>query len=156
MSTNTNKITYFQEQAISGIAIPGRFTFPFFYEPHPLTRIAAAELQRYLETEAELDHNFGIETDKEGLVIGKMFGVLVVQDADGRLGHLWAFSGKLAGMNDHPRFVPPVFDMLIEDSFFLKEQYILNDINQQVKDIEADADYAKLKHDLAHHTAHAS
>jgi len=28
--------------------------------------------------------------------IGKMFGVLVCEDKQGRLGQLWAFSGKLA------------------------------------------------------------
>ena len=155
MNTNPNRITYFDEGAIAGIELPERFTFPFFYEPHPLAKIAAAELQAYLGA-SELDHNFGLETDKDGLVIGKMFGVLVVQDAAGRLGHLWAFSGKLAGTNDHHKFVPPVFDMLIEDSFFLKEQYILNEINQQVKDVESDENYIRLKKDLAGYTAQAN
>jgi len=107
--------------------------------------IAANELQDYLETEAGLDHNFGLSKDHEGLVIGKMFGVLVVQDANAKLGYLSAFSGKLAGINDHLRFVPPVFDMLTENSFFLKEQYVLNDINKQIKDIESDSTYTSLK-----------
>ncbi len=109
------------EEAIEGIALPARFTFPFYYEPHPLTKIAAAALQDYLATQTHLDHNFGLDTDAEGMAIGKMFGVLVVQDTAGKLGYLSAFSGKLAGSNDHPEFVPPVFDMLVENSFFFRE-----------------------------------
>ena len=147
-SNNPNSITYFSKTAINGIALPERFTFPFFYEPHALAKIAAAELQDYLENQAGLDHNFGLEEGKEGLVIGKMFGVLVVQDANGRLGYLSAFSGKLAGSNHHDKFVPPVFDMLLEDSFFLKEQYILNSINDRVKEIETNKEYLDLKHEF--------
>ncbi len=139
-----SRITYFPDDVIKAITLPERFTFPFFYEPHPLAEVAAAELQHYLETQTDLDHNFGLSENAQGLVIGKMFGVLVVQDTEGRLGYLSASSGKLAGSNDHPRFVPPVFDMLLEDSFFLKEQYLLNDINQQVKDIETDENYILL------------
>lgn len=151
-NTTPNNISYFSEDAINGIALPERFTYPFFYEPHPLTRIAAAELQDYLESQTDLDHNFGLIEDQEGLVIGKMFGVMVVQDSEGKLGYLSAFSGKLAGSNNHSKFVPPVFDMLIEDSFFLKEQYILNSINDQVKEIEGNEKYKKLRQDLKHFT----
>lgn len=143
--TTQNSITYFSDSSVNGITVPERFTFPFYYEPHPLTQIAAAELQHYLETQTELDHNFGLTADQQGLVIGKMFGVLVVQDNNGKLGYLAAFSGKLAGTNNHPKFVPPVFDMLIENSFFLKEEEILNSINQQIKAIESDEHYSILK-----------
>ncbi|TRW25328.1 RNA pseudouridine synthase [Flavobacterium zepuense] len=146
--TTQNTITYFSDSDVSGIALPERFTFPFFYEPHPLTQIAAAELQDYLETQTELDHNFGLIENQPGLVIGKMFGVLVIQDTEGKLGYLSAFSGKLADSNTHSRFVPPVFDMLLEDSFFLKEQYILNSINDRVKEIESDSTYQSLKREL--------
>ena len=152
-NTTQNTLTYFSESTINGIALPERFTFPFFYEPHPLTQIAAAELQHYLETQTELYHNFGLTENQPGLVIGKMFGVLVVQDKEGRLGYLSAFSGKLADSNTHSRFVPPVFDMLLEDSFFLKEQYILNSINDRVKEIESDSKYQRLKRDLKEFTA---
>jgi tRNA pseudouridine32 synthase/23S rRNA pseudouridine746 synthase len=144
------KVIYFDESEIAGTAVPGRFTFPFFYDPHPLARIAADDLKHYLETHTELDHNFGLDKDAQGMAIGKMFGVLIIQDENGKLGYLSAFSGKLANSNDHPRFVPPVFDMLAEDSFFLKEQYILNDINRQVKDIETNESYINLQQELKH------
>ena len=139
------RISYFLEEAIKDIELPERFTFPFYYEPHPLTKIAAAELQHYLETQTHLDHNFGLSADAEGLVIGKMFGVLVVQDAEGKLGYLSAFSGKLAGSNDHPQFVPPVFDMLVENSFFLKGIEVINTINARVEEIESNQSYQILK-----------
>ena len=151
-----NRISYFSDEAINGIALPERFTFPFYYEPHPLTRIAAAELQHYLETLTDLDHNFGLSPDKEGLVIGKMFGVLVVADAQGRLGYLSAFSGKLADSNDHPRFVPPVFDMLVENSFFLKEQEVISAVNTRLEALCQDEDYLRLKQELAELSAQAA
>lgn len=143
-----NRISYFNDKEIEGIALPVRFTYPFYYEPHLLTKIAAAELQHYLETQTSLDHNFGLTADKDGAVIGKMFGVLVVQDAEGKVGYLAAFSGKLAGSNDHHKFVPPVFDMLVENSFFLKEQEIINTINEQVKEIWANDGYKQQRDDL--------
>jgi tRNA pseudouridine32 synthase/23S rRNA pseudouridine746 synthase len=148
VSDSPNRFTRFANSTINGIALPERFTFPFYYEPHPLTVIAAAELQQYLDTQTDLEHNFGLREGQDGLVIGKMFGVLVVQDAEGNLGYLSAFSGKLADSNDHSRFVPPVFDMLEENSFFLKEQYILNSINDKVKEIEGDEKYRSLKWDF--------
>lgn len=148
-----NRITYFTATQLKGITVPEKFTFPFHYEPHPLTRIAATELQAYIETQTAFEHNFGLRKGQEGLVIGKMFGVLVVQDADERLGYLSAFSGKLADSNHHPRFVPPVFDMLDENSFFLKEQYVLNNINDRIKELESDAEYIRLRQHLAELTA---
>lgn len=149
-----SKITYFTEVQLQGISLPQRFTFPFFYEPHPLTEMAAGQLQHHLET-AALNHNFGLIKGQEGLVIGKMFGVLVVQDKEGRVGYLSGFSGKLAGSNDHPEFVPPVFDMLEENSFFLKEQYVLNSINDTVKEIESNTEYITLKQQLAQYSLEA-
>jgi tRNA pseudouridine32 synthase / 23S rRNA pseudouridine746 synthase len=150
------RITYFADDCIKGIKIPRRFTFPFYYEPHPLTQIAAAELQEYLENQACLDHNFGLKENQPRLVIGKMFGVLVVKDTAGKLGYLSAFSGKLADSNNHSRFVPPVFDMLEENSFFLKEQYILNSINARIKEIETDKKYRKLKQDFQQSSARSA
>src|SRR5690606_10377660 len=87
-SNPTDRITYFPENLINSIDLPERFTFPFYYEPHELTKIAAEELQHYLETQTELDHNFGLNENQEGIVIGKMFGVLVVKDTKGKLGYL--------------------------------------------------------------------
>jgi tRNA pseudouridine32 synthase/23S rRNA pseudouridine746 synthase len=121
---------------ISGISLPEKFTFPFYYEPHELSIIAANELQAYLETQTDFKHNFGLNENQEGLVIGKMFGVLVCQNQERELGYLWAFSGKLAGKNHHSYFVPTIFDMLQKDSFFRKEEEVLNAINRQIEILE--------------------
>ena len=64
---------------ISGISLPEKFTFPFYYEPHELSILASNELQSYLETQTNFEHNFGLRENQEGLVIGKMFGVLFVK-----------------------------------------------------------------------------
>lgn len=121
---------------ISGISLPEKFTFPFYYEPHELSIIAANELQGYLEKQTDFEHNFGLKEKQEGLVIGKMFGVLVCQNLDGEIGYLWAFSGKLAGENHHSYFVPTIFDMLQKDGFFRKEEEVLNAINRQIEILE--------------------
>lgn len=136
------------DESINEIALPERFTFPFNYEPHPLTKIATAGLQQYLETQTDIDHNFGLSADMGGTAIGKMFGVLVVHDTGGKLGYLSAFSGKLASSNEHPKFVPPVFDMLVENSFFLKDLEIISTINARIKELGMDENYQRLKLDL--------
>ena len=143
--SDQTRISYFRDSVINETGLPERFTFPFYYEPHPLTKIAAAELQHYLETLTGLDHNFGLVSGTEKGAIGKMFGVLVVADTKGKIGYLSAFSGKLADSNDHPKFVPPVFDMLTENSFFLKEQEVIDGVNKQIEDILSDKRYNDLK-----------
>lgn len=136
------------QQDISGIDLPGKFTFPFYYNPHELSIIAAQELQNYLETQTDFEHNFGLDKDQEGLVIGKMFGVLVVQNTIGELGYLWAFSGKLADQNHLPNFVPTVFDMLEENSFFITGIKKLTEINNQVEILENNPDFVNLSNTL--------
>lgn len=128
---------------VSGMPLPEKFTFPFYYTPHALSEIAARELQDYLETQTDFDHNFGIDPKKSGLVIGKMFGVLVCQNTSGELGYLWAFSGKLAESNHHQCFVPPVFDMLTHNSFFKQEEKVLNALNSQIEGLETSEAYKK-------------
>ncbi|MGL2965791.1 pseudouridine synthase [Flavobacterium sp. XGLA_31] len=129
---------------ISGISLPEKFTFPFYYEPHPLSFIATQELQEYLQNQTDFEHNFGLNERQDGFVIGKMFGVLVVQNKKGELGHLWAFSGKLAEQNHWPHFVPTVFDMLEHNSFFKKEEIILNEYNKEIETLENSNEYLAL------------
>ena len=133
---------------ISGISLPEKFTFPFYYEPHELSTIAANELQSYLEKQTDFEHNFGLKEKQEGLVIGKMFGVLVCQNQEGEIGYLWAFSGKLAGVNQLSYFVPTIFDMLQEDGFFRKEEEVLNAINRQIEILENSDELQNKKNQL--------
>lgn len=143
------KITYFSEDTIQGINPPEKFTYPFYYKPHPLAEIAATELQEYLEKHSDsLNHNFGTTESEKDTAIGKMFGILIIEDVNGKLGYLSAFSGKMAGTNTHAKFVPPVFDMLTKNSFFLQGEKILSSINKQVKEIESNETYNILKQEL--------
>lgn len=143
-----NKIIYFSEEEIIDLVIPEKFTFPFYYKPDELTKFAVSQLQDYLENEFSAEHNFGLNSQQNGLIIGKMFGVLVVKDNEGKLGYLSSFSGKLAGTNEHERFVPPVFDMLTENSFFKKEEQILNQFNYEIDKLESDKEFIQLKSDF--------
>jgi len=135
------------QSPISEYTLPERFTFPFYYEPHPLSVLAAKELQAYIETQTAWKHNFW-DAEKASLIIGKMFGVLVVQNKEQQLGYLAAFSGKLANSNHHERFVPPIFDMLTEGSFLNQGMAVLNTLNQQVKELEETPDYLKKRAEL--------
>lgn len=122
---------------VSHIEKPQKFTFPFYYEPHALSILATNELQKYLKEQDDFVHNFGLDERGEGLVIGKMFGVLVAETHSGEIGFLAACSGKLAGRNQHHYFVPPIFDMLDEDGFFLKEESTINQLNREIEKLEA-------------------
>jgi tRNA pseudouridine32 synthase / 23S rRNA pseudouridine746 synthase len=143
MHLQENCFTLFTE-SIESYDLPEKFTFPFYYEPHPLCLVAAKQLQQHLETQTQWQHNFGLADNKK-TAIGKMFGVLLVQKNNGEIGYLAAFSGKLADKNLLPKFVPPVFDMLSEDGFFLSEQLVINDINKQIKTLEQNPKISGLK-----------
>ncbi len=131
--------------SIDDIALPERLNNPFDYEPHPLCRLAALELQDYLLTQTEWHHDFGIDHYVDATNVGKMFGVLVVRNLQGEIGYLSAFSGKLAGRNDLSRFVPPIVDLLSENSFYRIGENELNGINQRVNDIENSHEYLLCK-----------
>lgn len=130
--------------SIAGIPLPEKFTFPFYYDPHPLGVKAAKELMEHLRKQEDWEHNFGLIKGQDGIVIGKMFGVLVVENKDGEIGYLSAFSGKLANSNHHERFVPPVFDILEEDGIFRTGEKIITEINSRIEDLENDPIYNNL------------
>ena len=120
--------------------LPEKLDFPFFYEPTSIAVYAAEELQKTL-TENNFSHNFGIENAERNGAVGKMFGVLIVQNKLGEIGYLKAFSGKLADSNIQPGFVPPVFDILEKDGFFKQEEAIINILNARIEEIETDTFY---------------
>lgn len=130
------------------VKAPEKFTFPFCYEPHPLAILAAEELQDYLKDQHDFEHNFGLQDGQPGLVIGKMFGVLVVEDQQGKLGYLAACSGKLAGTNQHRFLIPPIFDMLDKDGFFIKEENTINALNREIEQLEQNPQIKLLKNQL--------
>ncbi|PWS26828.1 pseudouridylate synthase [Pedobacter yonginense] len=120
---------------ISGISIPDHFDL-MIEKPHPLCLLAANQLQDYLNNQSDWVHNFGLDRQSAGTIIGKMFGVLVVRNQNQEVGFLAAFSGKLAGRNQHTHFVPPVFDLLTENSFLNVGMEALTKMNEEIKDLE--------------------
>lgn len=121
-------------------ALPRKFTYPFHYTPHPLCVTAAEEVQAYLATQKQWEHE---------LKQGKMFGVLIVRTATGDIGYLAAFSGILAGRNVHPYFVPPVYDLLQPEGFFKIEEENISAINRKINELEKDNEHRTLKRKLA-------
>ncbi|MEM8586316.1 MAG: pseudouridine synthase [Bacteroidota bacterium] len=128
--------------------LPEKFTFPHHYRPHRLAVRAAQELQSYLN-KREWTHDFGCAGDWREDALGKMFGVLVVQTPDGDIGYLQAFSGRLEGTYDLPPFVPPVYDLYGQKSFFKAGEEELNRINSCVDELESSADLQVLRSRLA-------
>jgi len=123
---------------VSGIPLPESFTYPFYYEPHPLALHAARQLQGELEKNP-WQHPFGLTNEEKP--IGKMFGVLVVLDQQNQLGFFCAFSGKLSESNHHSGFVPPVFDLLDRDGYFIKEEEFINTLTRKIEEISSSKDY---------------
>ncbi|UUV20998.1 RluA family pseudouridine synthase [Paenimyroides aestuarii] len=143
---NTSCFISFTED-VSHIPLPEKLNFPFYYNVHPLCEIAAKQVQLFLEKNENLNHNFGLNNHSELAPIGKMFGVLVVQKDD-EIGFLAAYSGKLANSNSVAFFVPPVFDMLKNDGYFLKEEEKLNALNRQIDAFENNEELQLLKKQL--------
>lgn len=134
---------------VTHIPLPERFTFPFYYQPHPLCELAAQELQAHLNTQCDWQHDFGIENAQQGS--GKMFGVLLARSPIGELGYFSAFSGKIADQNLLPGFVPPVFDMLTEQTFFRCELADITTVSQAIEELESNPDIAQLSRTLEHY-----
>lgn len=65
-----------------------------------------------------------------------MFGVLVVQSPNGAFGYLSAFSGKLGDEVIIDGFVPPIFNRLDDESYFLEEEFNIKAINRAVNKLQ--------------------
>ena len=122
--------------------LPALFLSPFNNKPHPLAVRASKQLQEKLNSQADWQHNFN---ELDG---GKMFGVLVVRDAQDRVGYLSAFSGMLDKNWVLPNFVPPVFNQAMLDTFLPTGEAQLANYAQQINHIENDPEHKTLKIEL--------
>lgn len=129
--------------AIDTLPLPERFTFPFCYTPHPLCVLAAQELQQHIATQHHWQHNFGLGNDD---AIGHMFGVLLVQNQQGEMGYLSAFSEKIANQTHLPHFVPPVFDDRNIDPAIKAQQALIDEVIIKITAIESKPSYIQLQH----------
>ena len=126
---------HFFKKSIAAIKLPDKFTYPFHYIPHPLCILAAEEVKTYLTTQSQW---------QKELQQGKMFGVLIVQTPENKIGYLAAFSGILAGTNLHPFFVPPIYDLLQPQGFFKIEEEHISAINAHITRTQNDPRYLSL------------
>jgi tRNA pseudouridine32 synthase/23S rRNA pseudouridine746 synthase len=147
------------EQSISIVELPERFTFPYFYTPHPLCLQAAEELQQYL-----LEHfnaNLPDSLDSTSLRSdqstsqqkGKMFGVLLVKNNVNEVGYLAAYSGKSTTLDALQTFVPAISNKYECDSYFTDEQKNINNLTVQLNVLESNpqlADYQIQLNELQH------
>lgn len=130
------------------IDVPSKFTFPFLYEPHPIAVEAAEQLKIYLSGFKNWFYDLNLGPKNYQHPLGKMFGVLVVEDNQGKLGHLWAYSGIITGEQNHSQFVPLIFNMFSENSKYVKENSQLDIWNQKIDLLEKDIIYLKSKKQL--------
>ncbi len=121
-------------------SLPEQMNNPFDYEPHPLCRRAAVELCEELKSRVEWS---------DEIAEGKMFGVLVVRKVSGEVGYLAAFSGNLAGTNQHNGFVPPIYDMLQPDDRFRRGEFEISEINRRIATIESEEELTSIKQRIA-------
>ncbi len=119
---------------------PTAMNDPFCYEPHPMCVEAAEAVVAHVKTLTDWH---------DEVSQGKMFGVLICEDADGRLGFLAAYSGQIGGRADWPWFVPAVFDYLQPDGYFKQEEARITLLNHRLAELECADDYVSLKSQLA-------
>lgn len=126
---------------LSGIDIPERMNNPLDYQPHLLCITVCKELQTYLSEREDWRE----EIDK-----GKMFGVLIVENAQpasgaSKIGYLAAYSGQIGGRSDWDDFVPAVFDYLQPDGYFKTHEAEISGINQSIRKLEANTHMKEAK-----------
>jgi tRNA pseudouridine32 synthase/23S rRNA pseudouridine746 synthase len=126
----------------TSVDLPSHFTYPFYYQAHPLAVNASVLLQQKLIECHPLRSNQP----------GRMYGVLVVKDAEGKLGYLTASSDNandtLPQVKQSINFVPAIYRALLNSGFEKKQQTLINDINAEIIALDQNPDIAILKNSL--------
>lgn len=101
------------------IPSPEQFTYPFRYKPHPLCVAAVEDIAPVCRQLLTKERS------------GKMFGVMIVE-AEGKRYYLAAFSGMIGGTYLQEGFVPPVYNLQTEGSYFKQEEANISAINHRI------------------------
>lgn len=105
---------------------------PFEYTPDAECEEAFRVLTERLEVLKKSDNPLDVRFCRE-LEAGKMLGVLVAEDSEGRHHTLYAFSGQLGDSGFHyPGFVGPVFDYLQPDGYFKTKEADISHQNVEI------------------------
>lgn len=109
-----------------------------------MATIAAIELQNYLASFENWFFDLGLGPADYEHPLGKMFGVLVVKDLQGKLGYLCAYSGVVTGKQQDDYFVPLVFDMFKENSLYAQKSEELATLTKEINELETNTRYLQL------------
>jgi tRNA pseudouridine32 synthase/23S rRNA pseudouridine746 synthase len=113
----------------AGGDLPERFPSPFAHgPPQALARRAADALLADLRA-GTVAHGHAFDAPGGG----KMFGVLVVADGDGRIGALRASSGMIGERWIVDGFVPPLFDPAARDAFWPAGEAELAELDREIR-----------------------
>lgn len=124
---------------IAGVDMPTALNNPFAQLIPFIAKIAAEEFQSFISKESQKwDYDFSVQK-------GKMFGVLVVQRADGSYAYLGAVSGKLPANAQCIDLIPSVFDVSIGDYFINKGMTGLSEILNDIKNTNNPTEISLLK-----------
>lgn len=134
--------------SIEAKILPEKLNFPFYYEPHPLATAAVSEIQQKIIPNTNWQHDFGDINPDKPKALGKMFGVLVVQNPKGEIGYLAGFSGKIGDSNQFPGFVPPIFDLLEAEGHFKEEESKINAMNREIEELESSEELQSLQNQI--------
>ena len=133
----------------TGISVPTKLNYPFYSQPPAIAIWAARDLMRRIEAYDFDGYGFGLLHDQG---IGKMFGVLIIEDIQGRLGYLSAFSGRIGATNRYKGFVPPVYDLFDKAGWFRSAEAEITAINAEIRQLQEDSTFLKLKSRLKDRT----
>ena len=136
-------------QSTDNIVLPEKFTFPFYYQPQQIAVEAVQQLQQQLEKLPQCL----TKTKASEVSVGKMFGVLVVKNCQGKIGFLSAYSGQIESDNADINFVPAVSNMQLQDSAFLAENNIINNINAEIDQLESSPKLSVITNEINDATA---
>jgi tRNA pseudouridine32 synthase/23S rRNA pseudouridine746 synthase len=125
---------------IDQFEIPKKLQFPHFYYPHPIA-IHASNLLKNDIPKLIPNYKFGVDDDES---VGKMFGVLVVENQSKEIGYIQAFSGGIPNSKDIVGFVPAVFDLMQNDGDYKKDEIIISRMSKEIEVLESDVEYLEL------------
>lgn len=126
--------------------IPDQLNDPFDSVVPKVCKLATLDFQALmLKNQQKWQLEFGLEKGETETIKGKMFGVLVVENAAKEIGYLCTFSGKFAS-NSHPSiFVPSLFDISTNDYFITKGMLELSVIGDEIKNLKIQDNPESLK-----------
>lgn len=155
MPKPTNIIQSFDEET-SHLTLPSKFTYPFYYQAHPLALAASEQLQKYLV------HYHPVDSEQQG----RMYGVLVIKTQQGKLGFLSALSGNAVEKAGEKRekadtrssteitspdinFVPTIHQAYATSDYEQNQQVEINGINAKIEQLSSNPNISRLTQLLA-------